>query len=261
MGVTSPGSSAGTKSRRAKRPAAPCTEIRGATAVPVPCAGAAGSWSNALQCYLRAYTPPPPPTDPVWQGRTTGVVYLCTTALAPSTRPIWLAAPPVGVTPEQLALQALSTLEIPEPVVRRSPSQGNSDNGTPYTWVNLWTWWWTTPATWQPQTATARAGAQWATVTVRPTRMILDPGDGTNLVTCDGPGRAWTQDDADTAPGAGACAYRYTRITRTGPLTATLTVSWYVTWQGSGATSGTLPAMATSTSTSFVVQQIQVVTR
>ena len=262
VGVGQPASPGGpTRPPSNNGAAVPCSVRQGSMFVAVPCSSSAGSWSNALQCYLRAYSPPPALSDPVWEGRTTGAIYLCTTALTPSTRRVWLAAPPAGVTPEQLALQALASVQLPKPVVQRSPSQANNDNGSPYTWVNLWTWWWTTPATWQPRTATARAGAQWATVTVRPTRMVLSPGDGAAPVTCAGPGRAWTEVDADTEPGSDVCAHRYTRITRSGPLTATMSVQWTVTWQGSGGTSGVLPDMQTTTATSFVVQQIQVVTR
>lgn len=256
---TNPGGA--TRASSNKGAAVPCSVRQGSMFVPVPCSSSAGSWSNALQCYVRRLDPQPAPGDPVWQGRTEGAVYLCTTALAPSTRRVWLATPPVGVSPEQLALQALASVQLPKPVVRRSPSQANADNGTPYTWVNLWTWWWTTPVTWRPLVATARAGAQWATVTVRPRSMILDPGDGSAPLTCPGPGRAWTEADADSAPDAGACAHKYTRVTRSGPLTASLAVSWSVTWTGSGGTGGVLPQMQTQTSTSFVVQQIQVVTR
>lgn len=245
----------------AGRVRAACEARQGASFRPVPCSSSAGTWSNALQCYLRLYTPPPPLSDPVWQGHADGAVYLCTTALAPSTRPVWLATAPAGPTPEQLALQALSSVRIPAPVVRRSPSQANRDNGSPYTWVNLWTWWWTTPQSWRPREATARAGGVWATVTVTPSRMVLDPGDGSPALTCAGPGRAWTEADADLTPGPEACAHRYTRVTRTGPLTAALAVDWTVTWIGSGGSSGTLAPMRTTTSSSLVVQQIQVVTR
>ena len=264
VAVTTPGRSA-RPARRTKRsrPSVPCY-VRDVEIVPVDCVTAAGTWSNALECYLRPYTPQPPPGDALWQGRTTGAVYLCTTAYSPSTRPVWLATPPAGVTPEQLARQALASLTIPDPDVERSPSQAALDGGSPYTWVNLWTWWWATPATWRPLTATARAAGQWATVTVTPTAMRIDPGDGSPDVVCAGPGRAWTEADGDAAPardGRGGCGHRYTRITRSGPLTATVTVDWAVTWQGSGATSGTLPDLQTSTATSFLVQQIQVVTR
>jgi hypothetical protein len=254
-----------TTARSRARTAAPCVD-RSALAAgangAVPCSSSAGWWSNALQCYVQQLTPPPPPGDPLWQGHSSGGVYLCTTAYAPSTRPVWLATPPAGAaTPAQLARQALASLRIPKPVVQRSPAQNNSDNGVPYTWVNVWTWWWTTPAVWSPLSATARAAGVWATVTVSPSQMTITPGDGGAPVVCTGPGRAWTRTDANDPPGHGGCGYRYVHVTPAGPLTATLTVDWTVTWQGSGGANGMLPVMRTSTSSSFVVQQIQVVNK
>jgi hypothetical protein len=44
-------------------------------------------------------------------------------------------------------------------------------------------------------------------------------------------------------------------------LTATLAIEWAVTWRGSDGTSGTLPVMRTQVTSTFAVQQIQVVTR
>lgn len=140
---------------------------------PVPCSSSSGTWSNRLQCYLQELTPQPPASDPVWQGRADGAVYMCTTALTPSTRLIWLPGPePAGPTPEALARRALASLTLPSPVMRRSPTEANSDGGVPYTWVILWTWYWTEPASWKVLQARAQAGPVWAEVTVTPVRMV-----------------------------------------------------------------------------------------
>ncbi len=239
--------------------------LTGPTNGVVPCVSAVGMWSNAQQCYLQPLTPPPAPGDPRWQGHTTGAVYSCTTSLAPSTRFVWLAAPPAGlapvVTPAQLAQTALATLTIPTPVVQRSPSQDNSDNGVPYTWVNVWTWWWTTPQSWKPLTARATAGAQWATVVVSPSTLRITPGDGSPDVLCTGPGRPWVLADGNDPPTGGGCAHLYRHVTANGALTATMAIDWTVAWQGAGGTSGVLPPMRTVSPSEFAVQQIQVVNR
>ncbi len=122
---------------------------------PVSCTASGGTWSNQMQCYLSLASPQPPQTDPVWAGHTDGAVYWCTTnqGLAPTSRQVWLAAPPAGPTPEELARRALDSLTMPSPVMRRSPSESNTDAGVPYTWVNLWTWVWTDPASWTPFSA------------------------------------------------------------------------------------------------------------
>lgn len=228
---------------------------------PVPCSGGdSGPWSNQYQCYLRPQVPQPPLSDPVWGGHTTGGIYWCTT-VPPSTSRIWIdGPPPVAPTPEQLARQALATLRLPTLIAHRSPTEANSDHGTPYTWVNLWTWFWSDPASWTTLTARAASGGVWAQVTVTPTRLVITPGEGSAPVTCEGPGRAWTNADGNGAPTAGGCGYQYRHVTAT-PITATMTINWAVTWTGSGGTAGTLPAMTTQSSSSFAVEQIQVVTR
>ena len=225
---------------------------------PIACTSGSGTWSNRFQCYLSPVDPQPPLSDPVWEGRQNGVIYHCSGFAG--TRLVWLATPPAGPTPEQLARQALATLTVPSPVMQRSPSASNSDNGVPYTWVNLWTWVWTDPTSWSPLSARAAAGAVWAEVEVTPTRLTFVPGDGGAGVVCPGPGRPWREADGNAAPTAGGCGYRYKHVAAT-PVTATLSIEWQVTWRGSGGTGGTLPAMTTQASSSFVVQQIQVVTR
>jgi hypothetical protein len=127
--------------------------------------------------------------------------------------------------------------------------------------VNLWTWFWTDPASWSVQTARAAAGPVWAEVTVTPTQLIISPGQtGTADVTCPGPGRPWTEADGNGAPAAGGCGFQYQHVSAS-PITATVTIEWSVTWQGSGGTGGTLPAMRTQATSRFAVEQIQVVNR
>ena len=236
----------------------------GAHEVPCSLAGV-GQWSNSMQCYLRLADPQPGQSDPVWGGHTTGAIYWCTTGPfdpSPVTRAVWLAAAPPGLppSPEELAREALATLHLPAPVMRRSPTEANSDNGTPYTWVNLWTWFWTSPATWDALHAGVARGGVWAQVTVTPTVLTIDPGDGAATVSCAGPGRPWRESDGNAAPSAGGCGYRYAHVAAT-PLTATMTIQWSVTWTGSGGAAGTLPVMRTQAQASFMVEQIQVVNR
>jgi hypothetical protein len=209
--------------------------------------------------------PPPEPSNPMWEGhvtggRTTGAIYLC--VLPDGSVFDWFWAPPAPpvVTPAQVARQALASVTLPAPVMRRSPTEANSDHGVPYTWVNLWTWFWTDSASWQPLRARAAVGGTWAEVTVTPTRLVYVPGDGEPAVACAGPGRAWRESDGNGVPTAGGCGYRYRHVSAT-PLTATLAIEWAVTWRGSGGTSGTLPVMRTQVTSTFAVQQIQVVTR
>jgi len=128
--------------------------------------------------------------------------------------------------------------------------------------VNLWTFYWTDLSTWRSLTATARAGGSWATVTARPVALSFDPGDGSRPVRCAGPGRPWRASDGTDPPDRGACAYRYTRVTGPGldhPVSSTQTITWQLTWTGSGNTSGVLSERSTSRTGGLNVLQIQVV--
>jgi hypothetical protein len=231
---------------------------------PVPCSrGGLGTWDSGLGCYLKLMASQPPKSDPLWQGHKTGAIYVCTTwpPRTTGTTEIWLATPPAGPDPRTLAVRAEKTLRLPQPSGDRSPSQSQRFHGYPFTYVNLWTWFWTTPATWQTRNATASAGGVSATVTVTPSALTFDPGDGSSPVTCAGPGRAWTSADGDSKPTDGGCGYRY-RSATSAPLTSTESIHWAVSWRASDGETGTLPALTTSRSGQLMVLQVEsVVTR
>jgi len=167
--------------------------------------------------------------------------------------------PPV-VTAASLAQQAFGTIVFPKPSGHRSPSESLLYKGFPFTYINLWTFYWTDPATWKPLTATASAAGLTATVTATPVQLVFDPGNGGTPAACDGPGRAWSETDGNDPPSAGACGYQYTLVTN-GPITATETIVWKITWAGTGNTGGQIPGLSTSTSGQLNVMQIQVVNR
>ena len=139
---------------------------------------------------------------------------------------------PTVSTPATLAQTAFKQLAFLPPVFHRSPDETKTINGLPYSWVNLWTFFWTSPASWQPMSKTARAGALWATVTATPTTLTYTAGDGGSAV-CPGPGRPWVASDGFDPPSHGACGYRYADYSRH-PLTVTLTQTWSITWVGDG---------------------------
>lgn len=169
------------------------------------------------------------------------------------------APPPVQVTPAQLAQRAVGELVLPSPVVRRSPVETNEYEGDPFTWANLWTWFWTDPSAFGPLTQTTSLGPVSATVTARPVGLVFDPGDGGEVVRCAGPGVAWSEVFGNDEPPTG-CGYRYRGVTD-GPVTTSLGIVWKVSWTGSGGAGGSLPAMTTTTSAPLRVLQVQVVNR
>lgn len=168
-------------------------------------------------------------------------------------------APAYTVTPEQLALEARNRLVLSQPSVHRSPVETNDYQGDPFTWVNLWTWFWTDPGDYQPETQTTSVGPIWATVVATPVGLLFDPGDGSDAVRCPGPGRAWTDSDGDDEPPSG-CGFQYRHVTD-GTVTSRLGILWRVTWTGSGGTGGTLPTMETVTGAPLRVLQAQVVNK
>lgn len=178
----------------------------------------------------------------------------------PAVKPRPTALP----TPAQLAERAAASFELPHPSGRRSPGEDKGIGGYPFTYVDLWTFYWTDPATWRPLTATASAGGNSATVTATPVSLTFDPGNGSGSVSCAGPGRPWLVADDNSPPSAGACAYRYSTVTGPGydhPVTSAQTITWRLTWVGSIATHGTLTSKATVTNGPLNVLQIQTVNR
>jgi hypothetical protein len=129
-------------------------------------------------------------------------------------------------------------------------------------------WFWSDAAAWKPLTATARAGANWARVTATPSTLTFTPGDGSAPVSCRGPGVVFDPDSSQfTYPGSwvpvaepGGCDYTYRESSGDYPneeVTATVAITWNLTWTGSGATSGTLTQRTTTTKESFVVAEMQ----
>ena len=163
------------------------------------------------------------------------------------------------VTAEQLAREARDRLVLSRPVVHRSPVETNDYQGEPFTWVNLWTWFWTDAGTYQPLTQTVSAGPVSATVVATPVGLLFDPGDGGDAVRCPGPGRPWTDADSNAAPVSG-CGYQYRHVSDLA-VTSRLGILWRVTWTGTGGTGGTLPTMETITDAPLRVLQVQVVNR
>lgn len=163
-------------------------------------------------------------------------------------------------SPAVAAQNAFKLIHFPNPSGDRSPSPSLSYQGYPFTYVNLWTFYWTSPDTWKTLTATAMDKDQSATVTARPVELDFSPGNGGVAVACDGPGRPWVASDGNGAPTDGACGYRYSTATSE-PVTSTQTIVWQITWKGTGDTTGEIPSLSTSTAGQLQVLQVQVVNR
>ena len=128
--------------------------------------------------------------------------------------------PPAPADPEQLARAALDAAKLPDPELASAPPQGGT---TP---VNLPVWFWADlPAS---DHAMARADANNAAVTTAtPTgTLTIDPGDGSQPVTCRNGGVPWARGRPDSTPGA--CLHTYVRP---GTYTVTTTLTWSVRYE------------------------------
>ena len=230
-----------------------------------PVGGGGPAGTPGVTCGYALFAEPEPPLhDPSQFGAyytracsdgTVVVVFILNAGAPAGAAP---AGTPV-VTAEQLAREARDRLVLSRPVVHRSPVETNDYQGEPFTWVNLWTWFWTDAGTYQPLRQTVSAGPVSATVVATPVGLLFDPGDGGDAVRCPGPGRPWTDADSNAAPVSG-CGYQYRHVSDLA-VTSRLGILWRVTWTGTGGTGGTLPTMETITDAPLRVLQVQVVNR
>ena len=208
-----------------------------------------------------------PATSPLWGGNDPAAGTLVTNPCNGAGTILYVPNSALGAVPlpppdpAVLAQQARAELTLPQPAAHLSPGESNSDpayGGLPYTWVGLATWFWVSE--WQPVSRTVELRGVSATVTATPAGLEFDPGDGRGSVSCAGPGRPWSDADGADMPSSG-CGYVYRAVTADGPLTATTSVQWSVSWSSNTGAGGTFPAGVSSASASFLVEQIQVVVR
>lgn len=142
------------------------------------------------------------------------------------------------VTPQQLLQQALNQLQIPTLRARTAPPRGRD------ALVGLPEWFWVPRAAWRPQSVTVSAGPVWATATASPTGLSFEPGSGSGPVACTGPGTAY-RPAKPAAQQHTACSFTYLQPSAGQPgnaYQASITVTWNVSWTGSGGTGGEVDA-------------------
>ncbi len=175
------------------------------------------------------------------------------------------AAPPPPPPSIALATAAYGQLVMPAPAPSRYPSGILKEDGHAYTLVNSNTWFWTTPATWQPVSRTVSAGAVWGKATATPVSLSFTPGDGSRAVTCPGPGTPFvaTVDTWVSPVNPEGCSYRYTKnslgVGGDDQVAATYTITWRVDWTGSDGTGGTFNNLRTQAVSRFAVAELQTV--
>ncbi|GEM_PF-1017925 len=200
--------------------------------------GGGGGGGGSLVCYLNPMTPaevaalglPPAPPGEEWE-------YIRCPALQIPIGNVILVSKNGGppVTPQELLQIALGELTVPELQPRTAPPLNRP------ALVGLPEWFWIPPAQWHPISVTVTVGPVWARLTATPNLLTFDPGGGLAPSSCPGPGTSYR-----SAPSGGAgCQFKYLQSSALQPggaYAAAVTVTWAVTWTGSGGTGGTVNA-------------------
>lgn len=165
-------------------------------------------------------------------------------------------------TPDVLAGYAYGKIDVPQTDVELKPAVRST--------VNLPTWAWLDKATFKEvkvRAELADAGV-WAETTAKPVALHLNPGtedaetypaSGDCAINDDGSiGAPYTEGDADRTP---PCGVRYLRATNGTPYQLKASVTWQISWEGSGGARGDLPDGTFETTQAMTVQEIQSVNR
>ncbi|MFF0204142.1 hypothetical protein [Streptomyces sp. NPDC005017] len=183
--------------------------------------------------------------------------------------PFWVEngdAPPVqnSVTPEVLAELAYNRVQLPAAEVTLAPTQSTK--------VNLPTWAWLDKARFRDVSVTASLDVGGlniqATTTARPVALRLEPGtadaetypgSGECAIAEDGSiGEPYAKGKAERTP---PCGIKYLRSSGGGGFRMRATVTWEITWTGTGGAGGGLPDGTFGNDQVVVVQEIQSVNR
>ncbi|MFJ8086391.1 hypothetical protein ACIQ6Y_38270 [Streptomyces sp. NPDC096205] len=168
---------------------------------------------------------------------------------------------PEAITPEMLAQLAYAEIRVPSTKVDLAPAGATK--------VNLPTWAWLDGAEFKPVSVTASVpllGIE-ATTTAEPVALEIDPGtpdaetypsSGTCRITDGRIGEPYASGKAFQTP---PCGVRYLRSSGNGSYPLKATITWQISWTGSGGAGGNLPDGTFGATQDVVVQEIQAVNR
>jgi hypothetical protein len=142
------------------------------------------------------------------------------------------------VTPQQLLVQALGELNVPFLQPATAPPRGTDGL------VGLPEWFWVPVGEWHARTVTVTAGPVWATAVAAPVSLAFQPGAGLSPLSCAGPGVAYNRHKPAIQQHTD-CSYTYQLPSAGQPESvyhASLTVTWRISWTGSGGAGGVLDA-------------------
>lgn len=202
-------------------------------------------------CYWKALVPPPAAPPPVGKDPATGSWGVRSCYAAPGSNVVrqanfWMDDPPGGLTPAQLAQQALARLHLLGARIVIAPEP----NGSGAVGLPVWLSTVVTPGTWGPQSASASSGGITVTIVARAYRVAWDMGDGHRVV-CDNPGTPYEDRYGNRA--SPTCGYRYSTPSVStadpnGRYAVTATTYWRVEWSGGGQSGVLNPTSQSQTS-------------
>jgi len=164
---------------------------------------------------------------------------------------VWLPDSQAPISPEVLAMRAVSQVRLPAPWIQTSPASPTAQL------VFLPTWLWLDAASWGPRSATASVPGMSVTATATPARVTWSTGDGATRV-CSGPGTPW-RPGMNPHAASPTCGHTYRSPSTSKPggvFMLRATVTWQITWVGGGS-SGTVAPLATSRAVTLRVVEAQ----
>jgi hypothetical protein len=223
-----------------------------------------GYYKDGTSCYYLREDPQPPLSNPAWDGHTPdqGAIYEVSCFDGP---PPWgtgavdqyeqFQAAGIGMTPYQVALEALAALTLPTPTIGMAPDPANVTGGL----VGLPVWMWV-KNTWGPIHSRKTDGGITVRLTARVTKAVWSMGDG-HSVTCKSSGTPYTA--AAGGASSPSCGYEYVKPSTGkagGKYKVAVTETWIVSWTG-GGDGDVFPAITRSSSTTVRINEQQVVVK
>lgn len=156
--------------------------------------------------------------------------------------------------PQLSAADLLPALEdsvlrrLPTPVPRVGPADEDPDG---YAYVKIRTFFWVDegPGQWEVVSGTASAGGVSVTVQAQPIRMVVDPGDGSKPVVCDGAPVPVTE-ETYRPDMRGTCNHSYwdaSSMAENGEtFPVTVSIVWHATWSANTGEGGDLGYVSTT---------------
>ncbi|WP_371536100.1 hypothetical protein OG210_11220 [Streptomyces sp. NBC_00466] len=169
---------------------------------------------------------------------------------------------PHAPTPKMLAEYAYNRVKIPETKIELKPQAKST--------VNVPTWVWLDKGTFKDVVVRAELPntGLWAETTAKPVSLHLDPGtddadtfpsSGTCNFNTDGSiGTPYKAGDANQNP---PCGISYLHATDGNPYQLKASITWKISWKGTGGAHGDLPDGTFQTTQDMNVQEIQTINR